>query len=650
MTQTPAALAAPPPPHRVLHLLAVLTAVMLPTLAHLPLWTCLALATALLWSAAASQRRWALPPAWLRGALTAAALAGVYASYGRINGLNAGVALLASMVALKLTELRSRRDVRVLIGLMYFILVTSFLFSQDLWLAVYLLLCAWLITATLIETSTPARLPLRRSLRLSAVLTAQALPLMVVLFVLFPRIPGPLWGLPADSGAARSGLADSMAPGDIQRLILSDAVAFRVRFDGRAPPRPLRYWRGPVFSFFDGRSWRPGVAEKIDAAPAIRQHGTPVTYQITLEPSRTRWLFALDLPDPTALPTHSALNGDAVLRAEHRVRERRLYALRSYPDYQLQPRLPQRLRRENLSLPRHGNPQARALAARWRRQGLDDAGIISAALRRFHDENFHYTLKPPPLGRNAVDDFLFKTRAGFCEHYASSFTFLMRAAGIPARVVTGYQGGSRNGVGDYYVVRDADAHAWSEVWLAGRGWVREDPTAAVAPSRVDRGIDSALGDASGLPDYLTPQWRRSWRYALQARWDWVNTQWNRWFLGYGPDLQRHLMQALGLVNWSAMILALTGAVTGLLAVLGVALLWQTRPRPAVDAAQRAWQRAIRRLRRHGLIQQPGEGALAFTERACRVRPESAAWLRARCRTYLQARYRAEPETPARERR
>lgn len=628
-----------PTPTSVFHLLGVLSIVLLPHLQHLPLWVSLALAAAVLWRAAATQRGWKLPSALLRVALTLAACAGIYASYGRVNGLNAGVALLAVMTALKLTELRTRRDVRVLICLLYFILVTHFLFSQELWMAVYLLVCAWLITAALIESNHGGALPLRNSLRFAGVMMLQALPLMAVLFVLFPRIPGPLWGLPTDSGAARSGLADSMAPGDIQHLVLSDTVAFRVRFDGPAPARPLRYWRGPVFSFFDGRSWRPGVADQVGLQPVLRLSGKAVKYQIALEPSRSRWLFALDMPDPAALPANAQLDGDAVLLADKDNRQRRLYALRSYPQYQLQPRLRPRLRREDLTLPRHDNPRARALVQRWRTQGLDDQAVIAAAMHMYRTEDFHYTLRPPALpGRNSIDDFLFKTRSGFCEHYASSFTFLMRAAGIPARVVTGYQGGSRNGVGDYYVVRDSDAHAWSEVWLKDRGWVREDPTAAVDPARIDKGIDAALAGTTGLPAFLNPQWQRSLSYAIQARWDWVNTQWNRWFLAYGPDLQQRLMSALGLVDWSRMILALTAAITLMLTLLGLAILRQTGPARVDDAALRIWNKAVRRLRRIGLTQGRGEGAQAFTERVCAAKPTLAPWMRSLCAAYLRARY------------
>lgn len=633
-----------PPTAQNQHLLGVLMLVMLPLVRHLPPWVSLAFAAALLWRFAALRRSWSLPPTALRVALTLIGFAGIFASYGHISGLNAGSALLTIMTALKLTELRSRRDARVLICLMYFVLVTHFLYSQALWMAAYLLVCAWLITATLIETSHVGNLPARHSLRRSAILLLQALPLMAVMFILFPRIPGPLWGLPADSGAVRSGLGDSMAPGDIQRLILSNNIAFRVRFDGPAPARPLRYWRGPVFSFFDGRKWQPGLIDQSKTRPVLKVSGSEVSYQITLEPSRSRWLFALAMPDPEQLlPSDAQLDADAVLLSAHDNRQRRLYTLRSYPHYVLQPRLTARERRANLELPRYGDPRARALAQRWRAQGMDDRQIIAAAMRLFHTQDFRYTLNPPPLGRNTIDDFLFKTRAGFCEHYASSFTFLMRAAGIPARVVTGFQGGHRNAVGDYYVVRDSDAHAWSEVWLKSRGWVREDPTAAVDPARVDLGINAALAGTGNLPAFLDPNWRRSLSYALEARWDWVNAQWDRWFLAYGPGLQQHLMAALGLIDWGRMILALTVAITVLLGVLGLVLLRQTRVAHPEDPAYRLWSKALRKLRRKGLNPHPGEGPQDFMQRASAAAPEVARWLKRLCTAYLRARY-LEPDS------
>ncbi|MDN5874443.1 MAG: DUF3488 domain-containing protein, partial [Sinobacteraceae bacterium] len=311
-----------PPQPGVFHLLGVTVLVLLPLAFHLPWWISLVVAFALVWRTAAALRRWSAPPAWLRAVLAVVGIVGIFAWYGRINGLVAGSALLAIATALKLTELRDRRDLRILVALLYFTLLVNFLYSQALWTIAYLLGCAWLITAVLIESShANSTLPRRTSLRLSALLGLQALPLMVLLFILFPRIPGPLWGLPTDSGAEPAGLADSMTPGDIRKLVLSDAVAFRVHFDGPAPPPAQRYWRGPVLTHYDGHRWTPGFIPR--HAPSYQLHGTAIRYRITLEPSRSRWLFALDLPTSHSLPSNARLNGNAVLVAADDTRHRR---------------------------------------------------------------------------------------------------------------------------------------------------------------------------------------------------------------------------------------------------------------------------------------------------------------------------------------
>lgn len=590
-----------------LRLLAVQALVLAPHLSRLPLWAAGLVAAILLWRTAAALRGWRLPPGWMRVLLTIAAFAGIYASFGRVSGQTAGVALITVMAALKLTELNVRRDLMVMVFLSYFLLVTHFLFSQELWTAVYLLMSATLITALLIDANHAGSvLPARTVTTMAGGMVLRALPLMALIFVLFPRIPGPIWGLPADAGAARSGLSDSMAPGAIAELVGSDAVAFRVRFDGAVPPPDQRYWRGPTFLRFDGRRWDGGSRAGLVDAPSAELRGPGYRYELTLEPTRTPWLFALDLPARLGLPEGAVINADhQLVLARGEVRERRRYPLQSHPDYRLQTVLPAALRALATTLPKTANPRALALARQWRAEANSDAAsdatIVERALRMFREQPFHYTLSPPTLGRDPVDGFLFETRRGFCEHYASSFAVLMRAAGIPARVVTGYQGGERNAIGDYWIVRQSDAHAWTEVWLADRGWLRIDPTAAVAPARVERGIGSALDDAE-LPDFLNPALRNGYRFDLRARWDWLNARWNHWVLGYGPELQSEFLRRFGLGEWREMILVLTATLTALLAGFGLLLIRRSTARRADDAPRRAWRRLQRRLAGAGLPQ------------------------------------------------
>lgn len=624
-------------------LLGVVLLSLLPHVARLPVWVSASILGVTGWRALAAYRQWPLPSGWLRFVLMAAAVGGVYAQYGRVSGQQAGTALLCLMAALKLLELKARRDVMVVIFLMYFLLVTHFLYDQALWTLAYLLACVLAITTVLIDCQHRGALPLRRSLQTAATLLAQAAPLALLMFVLFPRIPGPLWGLPADAGAARSGLSDSMSPGDISSLILSDAPAFRVEFEGPLPAAEARYWRGPVFDHFDGRSWQdsqPRGRPSAQQTPTIQANGAALAYTLTLEPQRHHWLFALDAVDATQLPADAYLGAGAQLLSERRTLERRRYSLTSHPQYRLDaavaandPKLDRYLR-----LPAHSNPRTLALATNWRARFGSDAQIVQQALLMFREQDFVYTLNPPPLGRDSVDEFLFDTRRGFCEHYASSFTFLMRAAGIPARVVTGYLGGELNPLGDYLLIRQSDAHAWSEVWLPGAGWQRVDPTAAVAPERVERGLAEALDLRAELPDFLAH--RGSLQAAIARHWDWINAQWNGWVLGYGPELQREFLSRFGLGQVRDMLLALTVAVTAGLGLTGLLLLRRMRPAPVLDDALRQWQRLQRRLQPLGLAQRPAEGALDFAERISAQVPTLAAPLQEIVALYLAQRYQS----------
>lgn len=638
-------------PHRsLLRLLTVLVLVTAPHALHLPWWESLAVAGLLVWRALASARQWSLPPQPLKLALAIAAFAAVYAVYGRVTGQNAGIALLVLMLALKLTEMRSRRDVMVVVFLMYFLLVTHFLYSQELWTVLYLFASSVAITAVLIDAHHPGEpLPLRESLRLGGRMILQSLPLMLLFFVLFPRIPGPLWGLPSDAGPTRSGLSDSMSPGDISQLILSDEVAFRVSFEGPPPSPDKLYWRGPVFTEFNGRTWTASSADLTGRLPAqIERLGEEVRYELTLEPMRSRWLLALDIPDTRALPERARLDRNGSLVMDRPIIERRLIRGVSHARYRLDAELGELAREQDTEYPPWSNPRAQDLAAQWRAQGLDDGGVINAALRMFREQEFIYTLEPPMLGRNSVDEFLFETRKGFCEHYTSAFVLLMRAAGVPARVITGYQGMERNTFSDYYVVRQSDAHAWAEVWLQGRGWVRVDPTAAVAPERIERGMRETLRAASeGLPGFFSGY--SNWREQMQDSWDMVNAYWNGWVLGYGPEVQQLFLSFFGLDQIRNMILALTAGVTAVLAWIGFAALRRAQAPRITEPALRLWKRATARLGQLGFKQRPDEGPRDFVQRVTEREPTLTAPLQQILDAYLRLRYASE-QNPALERR
>lgn len=606
---------------------------------HFPLWTSALILLFMAWRLLLQWRHWAMPRLWLLLPITLLGVAGIYLQYRTLFGRDASVALLALMLSLKLMESGTRRDYVILIFAGYFLTVTAFLFDQSLWVGGYLLLPVFGLTACLVGVSYPhGVLSNRLRSRLSLTLLLQAAPLMLVLFLLFPRIPGPLWGVPQDAYRAMSGLNDHMQPGDISELSLSGAVAFRVQFQGEIPAQRQLYWRGPVLWQFDGRGWH--MAGNDHAVEKLEGLGEAVSYTMTLEPHNRRWLLMLDVPH--ILPAGTFLTSERQVLAPMPVRTRMRYNGSSHTQYHLAAGLGSRELARALQLPAGGNPRSRALAMAWQRELQTPERIINAALTMFRSQGFFYTLTPPQLGDDAIDDFLFSSKRGFCEHYASSFAYLMRAAGVPARIVTGYQGGETNPVGQYLIVRQSDAHAWVEVWLASRGWVRLDPTAAVAPSRVDSGINTALTDNTLLP--ILARQDHAWLRKLYLNWDAVNNGWNQWVLGYNQQRQLELLSRITgtTVNWQQLMLWLTGSLL-LMALLLCALLFR-RKRMPIDPAQALYLRYLAKLSRRGIQAGAGEGPLSIQQRAGKLLPQHEAEIARITRLYLALRYgpHAEP--------
>ncbi len=617
-------------------LLAAMALAIAPHISRLPAWvTLLCLGVGAMRLAGVR-----LPARWLLITLAVATATGIYASYHTLFGRDAGVTLLVAMLTLKLLESRTLRDSMVAIFISYFLVITHFLYSQSIPTALYLLLVVLVITATLIGLNYPGRqMEPRKQLRLAAVLLGQAAPVMLLLFLFFPRVPGPLWGLPSDAYGGMTGLSDSMAPGSISRLSQSDAVAFRVTFDGPPPKPEQRYWRGPVLDFFDGRSWS-ATAGLVPKPARIEAIGDPVSYTLTLEPHNKRWLLALDLP--VKLPPASHLDARYELIADQPVRQRLRYRAVSYPDYRAGLNPDALEIKRSLRLPSFGNRKAREMANAWKRTAKDDGEIVRRALKMFRSETFFYSLTSPPLGANPVDEFLFDTRRGFCEHYAGSFVFLMRAAGVPARVVTGYQGGEFNPFGHYLIVRQFDAHAWAEVWLKNRGWVRVDPTAAVAPQRVESGLAAALPAGEAIP--LLARMNSAWLMQLQMSWDTLNNDWNQWVLGYGQERQYDLLSRLGfeMASWKELATGLAASVGALLLAFSGFMLWRRAPVGA-DPASAIYRRLCRKLARAGIVRQPSEGPMDFATRVATMRPDLATQIAEISDLYVVLRYRPDAQ-------
>ncbi len=614
-------------------LLATAMVACAPLMPQLPLWLSLAAGIAFSWRAALTWRQWHLPPRWLLILLVIAGTGAVFLEYRTIMGRTPGIALLVVFLSLKLLELRAARDAVATALLCYFLVLGQFLFTQTIPTALLACLTVLITTATLLAASDDRPTP-QQQLRRAGLMLAQALPFMLLLFLLFPRVQGPLWGVPQDRFSAVSGLSDTMSPGSIAQLSQSDAIAFRVQFKGAVPPQSQLYWRGPVMPSFDGRSWR--VTQTLGAYPEVPYAGSgqAVDYEVTLEPHGKFWLFALELP--ATLPPESALTSDYQPIARQAVRNRMRYTQRAWPDAIAGAKEGQNSLRSALALPKEGNPRMRAIGASWRAQyGDDSAAILAAAEDLFSRQLLIYTLNPPLLGTDTVDEFLFDTKRGFCEHFAAAFVFALRTAGVPARVVAGYQGGEVNPVDGYLVVRQYDAHAWTEVWIAGRGWVRIDPTAISSPSRINNNLSSAVPASDALPFLARSD--LAWLKELRHRLDAVTNGWNQRVLGYNPQRQRDLLASLGLdePDWrsmTAVLSALCGAV-----MLGLTA-WILRNRLRIDPAFAAWRRFTTRLEKHGIAWRAWEGPLAFAERAARQVPDHAQSINEIAELYARLRY------------
>ena len=623
-------------------LLSAAIIVLLPHVLRFPFWLTAVLATLFAWYFLLLRRAWPAPNRWLRLALTLLLAFLVFRQYGTLFGRDAGSALLATMLALKFLELRKLRDYLLSVFIIYFLIVIGFLYSQALWLVLYLVGVFVVSTATLIRLAVPGS-DTGYTLRLASLLMLQALPLMLAMHILFPRIQGSLWGLPQDAYSGLTGLSETMQPGSINELSLSEDIAFRAQFTGSAPARAQLYWRALILWNTDGIQWTR--ATEMQRSSAYQAIAPPLHYTITLEASNKPWLPALDLP--SRAPPDGRWSAGFVVEAAQPVRERLRYALVSHPGYRTGA-LSADERRAGLQLPERLSPRIQQLAAAWRAQTRDDAALVAAALHHFRNEAFYYTLDPPLLGDDPMDEFLFDVRRGFCEHYAAAFVTLMRSAGIPARIVTGYQGGEFNPTGNYYIVRQSDAHAWAEVWLADAGWTRVDPTAAIAPERIEYGADGlrrllARGALlGGLPvdtvrGLLSLTWLEQVRQQTRLSWDAINTTWQRWVLDYGRDRQQELLARLGLRGATPFIMV--GILAAIVIVLLIAYALSGRRRaPGYDPVRRAYLDFCRKLARAGAVRAANEGALAFAERSAALLPQSANHIHEISNLYIRLRY------------
>jgi transglutaminase-like putative cysteine protease len=625
----------PRPLQHLIWVVGGLALAVLPHVPHIRAWILLLGAGAGALRILIELKRWQLPPKWLRGVLAFVALLAVLLDYRTLNGIDAGTALLIVMAGMKLLETRTVRDLTVIVFLSYFALFAAFLYNQSMLRLPYMFITAWLLTVTLMRIhQTTTSMSVREAVGITGKMFLQSLPLAVLLFLLFPRLPGQFWAVVPARSEATTGLSGEMSPGDVSDLSISSELAFRVRFDGATPPAPQRYWRGPVLHDFDGRTWRqprmPFVPQEVAAG------GPTYRYELMLEPHQRRWIFGLDVA--TRWPRRVARASDLQLLAGDPIATLTSYRLESAPSYTVSGPLPNLMRQADTLLPAGRNERSIALAREMRERAGSDEAFVTAVLAKFRDEEYFYTLEPPRLELNSVDDFLFNTRRGFCEHFASAFTMLARAAGIPARVVTGYQGGELNPISGYLLIRQSEAHAWSEVWLEGRGWVRVDPTAAVAPQRIESGLEAALSEGGeSLPGSFLRQ--SALLTQLRLAWDAANTFWNNQVVAFGEAQQRWLLERLNIgdADWEELGIALVLALVGFFALMSAYLAWRFRPR-ARDPLAQIYEQLCRKLARHGLPRAAHEGPSDYVARVTHARPELGAQLVEARNLYVALRY------------
>ena len=581
--------------------------------------------------------------------LAAAALFAIFASYGSLNGIEPAISLLVVLMSLKVLEAHTRREFQVMVMIGWVLCLCGFFLSQDFGMALCLLAAFASLLVALIQfhrgSSPGAFWP---PLGSASKLLAQAAPLVVLLFLLFPRVnPGFRFELRAIRSAS-TGFSDRLSPGSIAALANSSDIAFRAEFPGNTtrPTGPM-YWRGAVMWQCDGMEWRaPYAPSSMSRSSTESISGNSVQQRIMLAPHGARWMFALDRPSDT--PRGAMLVRGDYLWSFQPIRKARRYEVVSSPE-SARKELGPKERREALELPPSISPAVRELAESWAAKSSNPRTIINSALQFFRTEGFTYSLSPGEFRKDDLEQFLFHRRVGFCGHYAASFATLMRLAGIPARVVVGYLGGEYNELGHFVLVRQADAHAWCEVWLPGNGWMRVDPTTAVAPGRAGLDLTSFLEGrvASGQMEarqsaFLTRLARSPLFTDIRFAWETLNYQWDTRLLAFDADVQEIFLDSIGLAKRGPFVLIMEILIAAV-ALLVIYFSWmQLRSRSRADRVKALYERFCRKAARLGVRRDPWEGPSDFSNRAALLLPGESGRIQQISNSYIALRYAPEP--------
>ncbi|MDD5579544.1 MAG: DUF3488 and transglutaminase-like domain-containing protein [Methylobacter sp.] len=614
-------------------LLSAIGLIVFPHVYHLPIAVIGFFFLLLCWRFTGVWKESRLPKKHLILFLTVIAIFILYSQHQGILGRDAGTSLFVTALGLKLLEIKKERDLYLIIYLAFIVAASQFLYDQSLTMAAYILpvCCVLLATLVCINSRRPQTLP---ALKTAGIIVMQAIPLAIVIFILFPRIEAPRWMLFNDSHQARTGLSDSMEPGSISRLGLSDELVFRVKFAGAIPPPHERYWRGPVLSHTDGKHWtqlKSRIFENTFGKPVVA--GTPYQYTLLMEPQNKHWVFALDMPAEFSLPLIRNSNYQLITSANPDKRAE--YKVTSYPKYNTGP-ITGNGYKDTTQLP--GEPSGEIKQLVKRLHGFDDVpeNFIKQLLQHFRKEDFHYTLTPPLMEENPIETFLFETRYGFCSHYAAAFVYLLRAAHIPSRVVTGYQGGELNRAGNFLEIRQANAHAWAEVWLENQGWVRFDPTAAIAPERIEQDVNLGQLMPGGIISFAPSDTHVNWLKQARQLWSNIDYNWQRWVINYDNRNQARFLSSLGIDDIKAMVYWMMALIALITAVLGWFLLY--RKQQTTDKAVLIYNRFCKKIAQRGLSRGAGEGAKDFAKRIKIQLPKHAKDINRITAVFIDLRY------------
>ena len=619
-----------------LFLLVVIAWVVMPQVSNLPLWCSVLAAGVLLWRGLLAWQSKPLPSKWWLLILLVVTVTATLNTHRTLMGRDAGVTMIVVLLALKTLELRAKRDAFVVFFLSFFTMLTNFFFSQSLLTAAAMLIALLGLLTALVNAHMPVgKPPLLQAAKTAGWMALLGAPVMALLFVLFPRF-APLWGVPSDAMSGRSGLSASMQVGNIASLALDETIAMRVRFPGNAPPQSDLYFRGPVLSSFNGRDWQPlrsGLPPRMQLPANLQVSGEATRYEVTLEPNNRPWVFVLDATQAKPLLPNAqvVMNNDLQWIADRPFTDLTRYSAASHTSFRYGPLQSQVALQEYVALPASFNPRTLQLAADLRRtpelQNAGAAQTVEAVLQRLRTGGYTYTLDPGVFGIHTADEFWFDRKEGFCEHIASSFVILMRALDVPARVVTGYQGGERNSIDGFWVIRQSDAHAWAEVWMAGQGWVRVDPTSAVAPGRTGsftrlQARQGAIASAlSGVFGTVNPSLLAN----MRAAWDAVNNGWNQWVLNYTQAKQLNLLKDIGFEtpSWEDLFYVLLAILVGV-SLCGAA--WTLWDKNRHDPWLRLLWRARKRLTKAGISLAPNSPPRSMADKLDASQDDIRQWL------------------------